>query len=73
MTMLKLWDKLQKYRGSLSDSSREKGLIVGLLLSLSALIFIVDKSSTVGVLVSVIAVLYSAYQLSTFYTSRNKN
>jgi hypothetical protein len=71
--MLKLWNKLQQYRGSFSDSSREKGLIVGLLFSLSALIFFVDKSSTVALLVTVIAVLYSAYQLSVFYTSRNKN
>lgn len=70
--MLKLWNKILKHRDSLSNSAREKGLFLGLLFSLSALFFFVDSSYTVELIIAVIAVLYSAYQLSFFYMSRNK-
>jgi hypothetical protein len=70
--MLKLWNKIQKHRDSLSDSAREKGLFLGLLFSLSALFFVVDSGSTVGPIIAVIAVLYNAYQLSFLYIFRNK-
>jgi hypothetical protein len=67
--MFKLWNKIQKHRGNLTDSSRERGLFLGLLFSLFTLFFGVDSDSKVG---SVIAVIYSAYQLSSFYMYRNK-